>query len=246
MLQLSVNYMLLYGGALCIPGCSCYGDTWIYKHTPGGSGAWTQINATDAPIHRYRQNVVAHPSEGAVYLYGGESYQPYMYHNAVNRLKLGEPVASEMRAFAQATAGRHGMDATGGGGGGGGGKRGGGFGFGRMERMPSESNRASSSTATERAALRAASPDGSRPSPVQSDDQEPIPAAVSFEGRALGQPSWWQLLTTYAVPLLGAAALSACGIVRYRQLRRCHVAACPARLPESYLALSPCICPPKS
>ena len=39
---------------------------------------------------RYRQNVVVNGREGAVYLYGGESYQPYMYHNAVNRLELPE------------------------------------------------------------------------------------------------------------------------------------------------------------
>ena len=31
---------------------------------------WTAINATDPPIHRYRQNLVVHAREGAVYLFG--------------------------------------------------------------------------------------------------------------------------------------------------------------------------------
>ena len=59
---------------------------------------WSELNATDAPIHRYRQSLVVHRAEGAVYLYGGESYRPYMYHNAVNRLLLPPDVRREMVA----------------------------------------------------------------------------------------------------------------------------------------------------
>lgn len=114
---LSDSLLLLYGGALCIPGCSCYGDTWTYDTR---TTRWTALNATNAPIHRYRQNVVVHAREGAVYLFGGESYQPYMYHNAVNRLELPSAIATEMVAYA-------GSSLRGGGGGKGiGGKRGGG------------------------------------------------------------------------------------------------------------------------
>jgi N-acetylneuraminic acid mutarotase len=49
MIRLSTNYLLLYGGALCIPGCTCYGDSWLYKVD---ANAWQALNASDPPIHR--------------------------------------------------------------------------------------------------------------------------------------------------------------------------------------------------
>ena len=113
LVSLTDSTLLLYGGARCVPGCKCYGDTWVFETR---TNAWTQINATDAPIHRYRQNLVVHAREGAVYLYGGESYQPYMYHNAVNRLLLPAPYADQMIASSGGGKGK---------GGGGGGRRGG-------------------------------------------------------------------------------------------------------------------------
>lgn len=102
LVTLTDHTLLLYGGALCIPGCSCHGDSWVYE---AATRTWTNLNATDAPIHRYRQSLVVHGAEGAVYLYGGESYQPYMYHNAVNRLQLPPAIAAEMIADAQQSAG---------------------------------------------------------------------------------------------------------------------------------------------
>ena len=44
--------------------------------------------------------MVVHGREGAIYLYGGESYQPYMYHNAVNRLELPPAIAQQMIDYA--------------------------------------------------------------------------------------------------------------------------------------------------
>ena len=66
---------------------------------------WAELNASDAPIHRYRQSLVVHPTEGAVYLFGGESYKPYMYHNAVNRLELPPSIASEAIREARGSTG---------------------------------------------------------------------------------------------------------------------------------------------
>ena len=71
-----------------VPGCKCYGDTWIFDTT---ANEWSAANASDAPIHRYRQSLVLDAATGAVYLFGGESYSPYMYHNAVNKLVLSGP-----------------------------------------------------------------------------------------------------------------------------------------------------------
>jgi len=79
--------LLLYGGALCTPGCRCYGDAWVYHI--GGEGrapGWSRVNTSSSPIHRYRQSLVRDPADGSLYLFGGESYKPYMYHNAVDRL----------------------------------------------------------------------------------------------------------------------------------------------------------------
>ena len=105
LLSLSPHWLLLYGGALCNPGCKCYGDSWILgtgEAAAAGGVAWRQLNASDAPIHRYRQSLVLAPPADAdtdpqlreLYLFGGESYKPYMYHNAVNRLQLRLPSSS--------------------------------------------------------------------------------------------------------------------------------------------------------
>lgn len=85
LLSLSPRALLLYGGAICIPGCKCYGDTWVFDVK---QSQWTSINASDAPIHRYRQSLVLNQQDRALYLFGGESYRPYMYHNAVDKLEL--------------------------------------------------------------------------------------------------------------------------------------------------------------
>ena len=117
LLSLSPHWLLLYGGALCNPGCKCYGDSWILgtgEAAAAGGVAWRQLNASDAPIHRYRQSLVLAPPADAdtdpqlreLYLFGGESYKPYMYHNAVNRLQLRLPASAEEAAAAVGAAAR--------------------------------------------------------------------------------------------------------------------------------------------
>jgi len=134
MVPLTDKLLLLYGGALCIPGCSCYGDSWLFDTT---TQSWSSLNASDAPIHRYRQNVVVHGREGAIYLYGGESYQPYMYHNAVNRMELPSPIKEQMIAYATPPAGAKG---------GGGVKRGGGMGHRSRKTLSYSGGRAAAET----------------------------------------------------------------------------------------------------
>jgi len=88
-LQVEPTRLLLYGGALCIPGCKCYGDTWLFEP----QGRWRLLNASNPPIHRYRQSLVLDEADGSLYLFGGESYRPYMYHNAIDRLVLTQLVS---------------------------------------------------------------------------------------------------------------------------------------------------------
>mmetsp|Transcript_37639 Transcript_37639/g.93455 ORF Transcript_37639/g.93455 Transcript_37639/m.93455 type:complete len:318 (-) Transcript_37639:218-1171(-) len=82
--------VLLFGGALCIPGCSCYNDTWVWSPQ---IKRWSEAKVPKLPIHRYRQTLV--PTDegygtflGSFLLFGGESYKPYMYHNSVQKLSF--------------------------------------------------------------------------------------------------------------------------------------------------------------
>ncbi|EOD36633.1 hypothetical protein EMIHUDRAFT_110115 [Emiliania huxleyi CCMP1516] len=135
--------LLLYGGAHCTPGCTCYGDAWVYA-----GGGWRRVSTPSSPTHRYRQGVVRDPSGGAFYLFGGEwreSYKPYMrapllptlqprlsspparaprrYHNAIDRLIVpslkpqpgAEPAFTAFSAAGEAAA-PEGWAAVGGGG----------------------------------------------------------------------------------------------------------------------------------
>jgi hypothetical protein len=43
---------------------------------------------TEDPFLRYRQALVRDASDGSFYLFGGESYKPYMYHNSLDRLQI--------------------------------------------------------------------------------------------------------------------------------------------------------------
>ncbi len=54
LVSLTGTLLLLYGGALCIPGCSCYGDTWLYD---ARVNTWAPVNATDPPIQCVRENL---------------------------------------------------------------------------------------------------------------------------------------------------------------------------------------------
>lgn len=102
LLALSPRVLLLYGGALCTPGCKCYGDTWVFDTA---ASEWSVLNATDAPIHRYRQSLVLNEADGSLYLFGGESYKPYMYHNAVNKLVLSGEKLGELLPAATSDSG---------------------------------------------------------------------------------------------------------------------------------------------
>lgn len=92
-LSLSFRALLLYGGARCTPSCVCWGDTWVFDIE---NARWKALNVSHQPIHRYRQNLVLNQRDGALYLFGGESYQPYMYHNSVDKLVISGEAFSRL------------------------------------------------------------------------------------------------------------------------------------------------------
>lgn len=98
--------LLLYGGARCTPGCRCYGEAWVYElQEEARKGSWLRVNVSGAaPVHRYRQALVRDASDGSFYLFGGESYRPYMYHNALERLQI-ESLSGSTRRAAEPVAG---------------------------------------------------------------------------------------------------------------------------------------------
>lgn len=87
-------------GSCCLR-CKCYGDLWVFDVA---SSTWSPINASNAPIHRYRQSLVRDDRDGSLYLFGGESYRPYMYHNAINKLVLSGAQHSDVRHSSKASS----------------------------------------------------------------------------------------------------------------------------------------------
>ena len=71
--------------------CVCFGDVWRYRVNADGSRnentVWEKQAVEAEPITRYKQTVVV--INHTMYSFGGESYQPYMYHNGVMQLALG-------------------------------------------------------------------------------------------------------------------------------------------------------------
>ncbi|GAB5367822.1 hypothetical protein AAMO2058_001264600 [Amorphochlora amoebiformis] len=76
--------LYVMGGLRCPDGpCKCRDDTWRYDFE---TGTWTELAADQAPIPRYSHAMVY--SEDHLYVFGGESMKPYMYHNEVKVLNV--------------------------------------------------------------------------------------------------------------------------------------------------------------
>jgi len=74
------------GGTKCNPNCSLVGETDFYSFN---EQRWSTVNLRRVPLHRYHHTVVPHM--GYLWIFGGESFDPYMYHNAVERLSWPPP-----------------------------------------------------------------------------------------------------------------------------------------------------------
>ena len=59
----------------CTGDGRCKGDTWVYDIE---AAAWSYVNVLEdnLPITRYRQSLVDYNKK--LYVFGGESYKPYM------------------------------------------------------------------------------------------------------------------------------------------------------------------------
>jgi len=85
----TAGQLVLFGGAHCNPGSDCMGDVHVLTvddsegADTGGTAVAVVCEALpiEGPIPRYRQCMAT--GDGAVYVFGGESFKPYMYHNDI-------------------------------------------------------------------------------------------------------------------------------------------------------------------
>mmetsp|Transcript_3957 Transcript_3957/g.6249 ORF Transcript_3957/g.6249 Transcript_3957/m.6249 type:complete len:200 (+) Transcript_3957:79-678(+) len=84
--------MYVYGGLRCPDGpCSCREDTWQYDLK---RNKWRQLSTGNNPTSRYSHSMVFW--NDALYVFGGESMVPYMYHNEIKSLPLAKWTQDEL------------------------------------------------------------------------------------------------------------------------------------------------------
>ena len=83
----SEGTLVLYAGALCAPGCSCTTDIWLFDIY---SQTWSELIPSRGmkPLNRHFHSGVIDPVNHYLYIFGGESYRPYVYMNDVWRISL--------------------------------------------------------------------------------------------------------------------------------------------------------------
>jgi len=101
----SAPSLALFGGANCSRGCKCKGDTWLWD-LAAQQFTLVQVEKGTEPVPRYRQSLSEY--KGSIYVFGGESYKPYMYHNSVSKLTLSAHGGGRRAAIAAAPAGAEG------------------------------------------------------------------------------------------------------------------------------------------
>jgi hypothetical protein len=82
--------LILFAGANCRGRCICFNDVAVFPLAPAFGKEEQRWHTLDVPgtqpITRYKQSAVLLGS--TLYTFGGESYQPYMYHNSIETLQL--------------------------------------------------------------------------------------------------------------------------------------------------------------
>eukprot|EP00928_Gymnodinium_smaydae_P025309 TRINITY_DN20203_c0_g1_i1.p1 TRINITY_DN20203_c0_g1~~TRINITY_DN20203_c0_g1_i1.p1 ORF type:complete len:489 (+),score=88.07 TRINITY_DN20203_c0_g1_i1:87-1469(+) len=84
--------LLAVGGTRCNAtqypqSCSLVADMSFYSLS---AGRWLEVNVRNPRLHRYYHSCVLHA--GALWLFGGESFQPHMYHNGVDAFAWPPPL----------------------------------------------------------------------------------------------------------------------------------------------------------
>mmetsp|Transcript_51108 Transcript_51108/g.94584 ORF Transcript_51108/g.94584 Transcript_51108/m.94584 type:complete len:409 (+) Transcript_51108:22-1248(+) len=81
--------LAIHGGSHCAPTCSLDGSLLVAPldaadHNASGQVTWSKVEVESEPRGRYHHTVTYH--QGALWLMGGESYDPIIYYNSVLRL----------------------------------------------------------------------------------------------------------------------------------------------------------------
>eukprot|EP00669_Euglena_mutabilis_P014281 TRINITY_DN9338_c0_g1_i1.p2 TRINITY_DN9338_c0_g1~~TRINITY_DN9338_c0_g1_i1.p2 ORF type:complete len:270 (+),score=48.52 TRINITY_DN9338_c0_g1_i1:597-1406(+) len=77
--------MYVFGGAACHGGCQCTSDLWQFSRA---TNTWKEIKPPGPqPTNRHFHSLSVSPDR-VLYVFGGESYDPYMYFNDVWKFDL--------------------------------------------------------------------------------------------------------------------------------------------------------------
>mmetsp|Transcript_25782 Transcript_25782/g.65028 ORF Transcript_25782/g.65028 Transcript_25782/m.65028 type:complete len:432 (-) Transcript_25782:199-1494(-) len=95
--------LVLFGGAYCAPSCTCLNDVWgldVGTIDEDGAPRWDAISSTKVVVpergsalaskslfaHRFGHTIAFRA--GTLYVFGGETYNPNLYHNDVMQFNL--------------------------------------------------------------------------------------------------------------------------------------------------------------
>ena len=78
--------LVLFAGARCVGQCKCFGDVWTFDPVAAQPEPWRELPAENNIFTRLKQRAVLH--NGTIITTGGESFEPYMYHNSVQVLYM--------------------------------------------------------------------------------------------------------------------------------------------------------------
>jgi len=78
--------LAVYGGTKCNPKCNLAESLTVYSLD---NNRWYHVNVEKPPLYRYHH--VMSYAAGAVWVHGGESFAPHMYHNAISKFAWPPP-----------------------------------------------------------------------------------------------------------------------------------------------------------
>merc|ERR1712232_666061 len=82
--------LVTFGGVRCNPDCSLRAAMAFFSLL---DNKWRSIRVAEEPYSRYQHTMTLY--QDALWIFGGESYEPHMYHNSVLRMPWPVPEVSD-------------------------------------------------------------------------------------------------------------------------------------------------------
>lgn len=84
--ELDGHGLAVFGGTQCNPESKLVGTLTLYSLE---EQRWYFINVEEEPLHRYHHTMAL--CKDALWIHGGETYHPHMYHNSISRFSWPPP-----------------------------------------------------------------------------------------------------------------------------------------------------------